>query len=692
MVCSNALSARTATRYLAPYISHDCVAPVTITSTLSATVLQKYIRSYSPASFWITGPDLSELPVLLSGYYLWCYRFSVPVIQAIPAAECDWPALLKTFSRVSRTGPDSPQPAAPLYAWYACAPDTFLIETLKDGRATADLAYVSPDSLSAARARVRNSALIRLLRFWESGITNYSLETYAPMAEFMSRTCGPDDAAAGRCAVLFSAFLSRAVALSNYTWGTRILHDARRIYPSDPSLLRLAAKMEMTRSKPDISRAVHYNMQACAAYTNQYNRPYFDAWFAAILLERQLYDISYITNQFQLLKKSARAQYEKALASGASEQWINQCLFWEAQCNAYISNILRDGRQYIAAAEWEKHNLDERFPLKRRQPARERLIQLYEAGKNYQALFSMYDECAAAATSGFERLSWLLESANQYITLDMPVRAFEYYERANACLAGLPHEQRDVRATDSRYQRLLRYIEKQLQTDIREPVIATLLERAGANFDNGGWYYIQAAQLYRCRLEYQKAADVFSLGMKAYPAYAPVFIQGAFLQFQLSRYDKAINIFSNLVKYTAANTNTVTTQTDWRYRILTLLDRDRIPPELDAVNAWADQHVSAFSSTGAYYNYRANVLAQFGEFDQATNIFYQGISLDPRFLDNYLDLGYQLCRRSDAAKTGALIDRIQQLHLPEQTRLTIDTDWRFIELHHVSVRPFVLQE
>jgi len=86
------------------------------------------------------------------------------------------------------------------------------------------------------------------------------------------------------------------------------------------------------------------------------------------------------------------------------------------------------------------------------------------------------------------------------------------------------------------------------------------------------------------------------------------------------------------------------------------------------------------------------VYASYGAFDTATNEFALGIRTNALFLPNYLDLGYQICTRADPESAGKMLDAITALELPVDVRRQLESDWRFIELHHVSIRPYSLRE
>jgi len=131
---------------------------------------------------------------------------------------------------------------------------------------------------------------------------------------------------------------------------------------------------------------------------------------------------------------------------------------------------------------------------------------------------------------------------------------------------------------------------------------------------------------------------------------------------------------------------------DWRYIILGMLVEKGIPPSLENVLSKIEKIKPLLTDMSEYHNYFGNVLACYGKYDLATNQFASGILTNKLNLENYLDLGYLICRHSDADSAGELIDTIMSLDLPEGEKEFLETDWRFIILHHVSVRPYNLKE
>jgi tetratricopeptide (TPR) repeat protein len=276
------------------------------------------------------------------------------------------------------------------------------------------------------------------------------------------------------------------------------------------------------------------------------------------------------------------------------------------------------------------------------------------------------------------------------VTYEDPVGAYENLQHIYAELVKLPAKERKRWTDDSRYQRVLRHIESQMKIDIRDTVIPVLLKRANDDPENGGWYYAQAGQLYRCMLKYGKAEQTFRNGIRNYPGFADNYLAGGIMQYQLKRYPKAERLFTNLVnRVQDSEKNCVA---DWRFRILSELRVHRRPAALDDVLAWGTKNKGLFSSDAHYRNYAGNIYVLFGKYNLATNEFFQGINPQNPFLDNYLDAGYLLCIRGNRTAAEKILDDINVLTLDTNITKRLDTDWRYIELHHVSGRPYIMKE
>jgi len=170
------------------------------------------------------------------------------------------------------------------------------------------------------------------------------------------------------------------------------------------------------------------------------------------------------------------------------------------------------------------------------------------------------------------------------------------------------------------------------------------------------------------------------------------YLDDGLLQYRMKRYAKAEIIFTNVIELIKVSDTAELLTQDWRYIILDMLVEKGIPPSLDNVLSKIDETKPYLNDLSEYYNHSGNVLACYGKYDMATNQFTIGIQTNKLNLQNYLDLGYLICRHSDADRAGKMIDTIMSLDLSEEKRQLLETDWRFIILHHVSVRPYNLKE
>ena len=314
---------------------------------------------------------------------------------------------------------------------------------------------------------------------------------------------------------------------------------------------------------------------------------------------------------------------------------------------------------------------------------------LYEKRNDILGLYAHFDSLIAN-DSVRNRLNWIIEKAYRQVTYEDPVGAYESLQLIYAALAKLPAKERHAWSADPRYKRVYRHIESQMKTDLRDTVIPILFKRAQANTSNAGWFYAQAAQLYRCQLKYAKAQATFKKGTVAEPGYLDNYLDGALMQYQLKRFPKANILFTNMLHAFEQKENVL--HDDWRFRVLSEFNSQHRPARLDDILGWAAAHRTNFLSDARYRNYTGNTYALFGEFDQATNAFFHGMAHSDPCLDNYLDAGYLLCTRGNLQAVESMLERINSLSLDKKEIERLDTDWRYIELYHVCGRPFSLKD
>jgi len=374
--------------------------------------------------------------------------------------------------------------------------------------------------------------------------------------------------------------------------------------------------------------------------------------------------------------------------------WSDNRLAWIGRCNSLISSMLCETGDYENAILWETKNLDELNSEARRTTSRERLAKMYIQIGGVDKAFNYLTSLANSATSASKRISWKLEGAQLYVTIGDTVSTYDRWDDLQNEIEKLPMEERWKWSKDKRYQRILRYLSGRSQMDIRNPVIVSLEKRAEkeTNATISAQLRVQIAEIYKCKLQYGQAEKMFDLAKKTSPLYYDSYLADGLTKFRMKRFAKAEKVFTNInSQIKQSNIISQSTQ-DWRYIILGMLVKKGIPPSLENVLSKIEKIKPLLTDMSEYHNYFGNILACYGKYDLATNQFASGILTNKLNLENYLDLGYLICRHSDADSAGELIDTIMSLDLPEGEKEFLETDWRFIILHHVSVRPYNLKE
>jgi len=668
--------------YLAPYLETEC----------PAHIIQSTSFHRSGTSSWAVGTGLSPPPPYKMGGDLTLFiPFAVPILHVRHATDRTWFECYDLLQEAIRQDPENPVLRTPLYTLYSSAQRKNIQQNIISGTATRDLAAAG--SLDSQKQPLKQ-AVSRVVASWPA----CSRENSDIFEQFI-RAVAVNPLPTSQVIAVYSRYAKLAIAESNQAWCAEVIRNALQIDPNNIPLLRLAAQSELKRIPPQTLNAIAFNNRAREAYRPENGKPYFDAWFANILIGQNTNECHSTITQFIALRSAAQQEQARVTAlitnsppakRPALMKWNTRCIFWEGQCNSYISHILTKNGQYTEALDWINYNLDHKFNPGHRKVAGDRLLILYEKSKDILGLFAHIDMLISNAPLIKIRIDWIIEKAHRQVTYEDPVGAYESLQRIYSLLANLPAEKRHAWSSDPRFKRVYRHIESQTKTDVRDTVIPVLLKRARADSSSGGWFYIQAAQLYRCQLKYAKAEETFKAGTVNFPDYIDNYLAGSLMQYQLKRYPKASILFTNMLK--SVETSIDQLNTDWRYQVLSEFTAHRRPARLDDVLAWAAAHRTNFISDARYRNYTGNTYALFGEFDQATNEFFRGITTTDLCLDNYLDAGYLLCIRGNVPAVEKILNSINSLNLNKSVIERLDTDWRYIELYHVCGRPYSLKE
>jgi len=579
-----------------------------------------------------------------------------------------------------------------LLNWYRESKEADLKKCAENGSAGKDIASKSGSDL------FKKAAANRVLYTWkECNITNFY-----KFDEFINkvRELGIDS---NHAIHLYSIFTEKALRNTNLIIAVRAVESAKKIDPENPFLNRLAAKIESLKEVKNFDKIVDLNKRASDEYEKRYGKKFVNAQYANASAYRTISNypkafascdsvLSYYADEIKMpvsiqtnLTESGKIKREK---------WVDNQLNWIGRCNSFISSLLCETGDYENAILWETKNLDEHNSEARRTTSRERLAKMYTQVGGIDKAFQYLDSLANSATSVNKRISWKLEGAQLYVTIGDTVSTYDRWNDLQKEIEKLKMDERWKWSKDKRYQRILRYLGGRSQMDIRNPVIVSLEKRADkeTNTTASARLRVQAAEIYKCMLQYNKTDEMFDIARKTDPLFFDSYLDDGLLQYRMKRYAKAEKIFTNVIELIkVSDTNKLITQ-DWRYIILDMLVEKGIPPSLDNVLSKIDETKPYLNDLSEYYNHYGNVLACYGKYDMATNQFTIGIQTNKLNLQNYLDLGYLICRHSDAERAGKMIDTIMSLNLSEEKKRLLETDWRFIILHHVSVRPYNLKE
>jgi len=651
--------------------------------------------NYSPdanSSLWLIGNYKSGKIFSQTAYKHLTFPFTVPVVNIIHTSKWNKFVSLNLLRNANSAAPGNSLIADQLLNWYKGSCDVDLQKCIADGVAGEDIACVG--GFKQNKKKAANRVLYSL--------KDYSTTNFYKFDKFINKTrnFGIDNE---RAVYYYRLFAENALKNTNLIIAVNAVKSAQKIDPQNPSLYRLEAKIESSKKTNDFNKIVELNKCAAEEYQKRYGKRFIGAQYATAIAYRALSNynaalaschdvLSYYADELKM-PFSIQANHTEN-GKLARDKWTENKLAWIGRCNSFISSLLNETGDYENAILWETKNLDEHNSEARRTTSRERLAKMYTRAGGLDKAFQYLNSLANSATTVNKRISWKIEGAQLYVTIGDTVSTYDRWEDLQKEIEKLPMEERWEWSKDKRYQRILRYLSSRSQMDIRDPVIASLEKRAGkeTNAAVAARLYVQAAEIYKCKLQYNKTEKMFKLAEKKVPLYLDAYLADGLLNYRMKRYAKAENVFTNVTEFIkASNTVNQITQ-DWRYIILDMLVEKGIPPSLEDVFSKIDETKPYLNDVSEYYNYCGNVFACFGKFDLATNQFTHGIQTNKLNLHNYLDLGYLICKHSDSDKAGKMIDSIMSLDLPEDEKKLLETDWRFIILHHTSVRPYNLKE
>jgi len=644
------------------------------------------------SSLWLVGVYDPEAFTFQTQYTNLFFPYSLPVSQLISTSKWNSFEYLNLLREANTATPMNSAITDQLLNWYRGSKAADLIKCVESGFAGKDIAR------GTGSKQFKKAAANRVLYSWkECNTTNFH-----KFDEFVNATRG-FEIDNEHAVHLYALYAEKALRTTNLTVAVKAVDSAKKIDSDNPFLNRLLAKIELLKEVKDLNKIVDLNNRAAAEYEKRYGRKFIEAQFANASAYRALSNypkafvscndvLSYYADEIKMPESIQTNLTEKGRVK--REKWEDNRLGWIGRCNSFISLLLCETGDYENAILWETKNLDENNSEARRTTSRERLAKMYTKIGGVDKAFQYLNSLANTATSVNKRISWKIEGAQLYVTLGDTVSTYDKWDDLQKEIEKLPMEERWKWSKNKGYQRILRYLSGRSQMDIRNPVIVSLEKRAAkeTNVTTAARLRVQIAEIYKCKLQYDKAEKMFKEAEKIDPLSFDSYLAESLLNYRMKRYAKAATAFTNITTTLDKYNITSRSTQNWRYIILDMLVKKGIPPSLENVISKVNEFKPYIDDPSEYYNDYGNVLACYGEFDLATNQFMTGIQTNKLNLENYLDLGYLICKHSDADKAGKMIDVIMSLQLPEEKKQLLETDWRFIILHHVSVRPYNLKE
>ncbi|MCX7846437.1 MAG: hypothetical protein N2595_00165 [bacterium] len=691
LVCTNDPKADLRMRWYVASLLNDLSVGSAMTTT--PPMLMARVTTYPALSSvtWIINHPLN--PVLLTPWALTNFSlpFAVNIEMICPTSHMTAANVGHLYRLALAAAPLSSTLQRQLFRWYARTDIDTLCALISSGQATKDLSVRPPISLQPYQRAAANAALYA----WASQyLRAYSTSLFPPFDNFVS-SLGPPILDRERVVYLYRLHVEYALAQTNLALARAALRAARQWDRTNPYLDRLTAQLALLEDPTHYARAQRLNARAARSYERRYHRPFVEALFANMLLDKQQQRIPRAIQSCAAILRLLQQDSFIPLfvrtntspnATRLRADWQRERLFWEAQCHSYLALLLLSTGDYQNAVSWLSRNLDPRFDEVRRLASYEQLARLYSESGDVARALRHFETLATLATSTAQRIHWLLQAAQLHITAGDTIAAHELWSQIRELAEQLDNPARRALVRDKQYQRLMHHIERRMSVDSRDAIILALQSRAQRQPHRAAWFYRQIAHIERARLRYDAADAFFQQAMQVSPPDPDAFLDAALYFYRRLQYPRAAIIFSNLFVQLSSPQRDELQNRDWRYAVLSAFYTSGVPTSESVAMAWLAGAATNFSVPAAYYNARGNLLALYDQFDAATNAFLAGIATNNAWTDNYLDLGYLLCTRADSEGAAAVLDQLDAL--PDISH-RLYGDWRHVILHHVSIRPYL---
>lgn len=639
---------------------------------------------------WVTGaifkkPNFSKV----SKWKYKEFQFAMPIAlieQTSSWSQIEYRNLLK---KAVASAPDNIRINREMFRWYINSPTSLLAHCLSAGYAQRDLAA---NFIHKKLYSEWHHAVINALYAWsEIGFKGYNITNYPAYNNFITATreAGLD---IERAVYIYRLYATKMLESGMPEFSAKIAEDSKKLEKENSFIERITAQIHQKLNPEDLEKVEELNIKAMELHEEKFSKTFLDAKYAnAILKKKQAeYDdaFSEVTNLLEFVKSGDFIPL--SVKTNNTEEGIIQQNIWEqkriereGQFNSFIAEVLSAKGDNDKAIEWYTKNTSGKFSRERNLIARRKIAEIYENNRRLKEAYAQFSLLANNSTSVNEKIGFLIDGAQLYVNVGDSITVYDKWLEIKEIIFKLPSEVKSRWLRNKKYQRIVNHLQSRMQLDIREPVMIELSKKAAQT--NSGWYSQQLGQLYRCKQQYANAESSFDKGMKKEFDYVENYLDGAMLQYKLLRFKKAQEIFERLEQDILASNTFEFITTDWRYRLLKSFSDEGEPPFKSSLIEWTNNNKDLFENQAKYCNFRGNIYASYNDYDSATNEFHKGINADELYLDNYLDLGYQLCIKNDSENANALLDRILKLKIDGDIKRKLDNDWRFIELNYISV-------
>ncbi len=647
------------------------------------------LENFTNERVWITGaylqkPDSSKK----SRWKFSDFPFAMPIVLAEPTSKWNRINHHNLLREAIATAPNNVEINRKMLFWYINSPSSQLTHNLSKGYAQKDL---SVNFILEKLHKDWHKAVIQTLYAWSDiGIKGYNLTNYSAYNNFISATTKAE-LDIERAVYIYRLYAIKMLENNMPEEAAKIAADSKLLEKENSFVERISAQIQQKINPDNLEKIEKLNAKAIKLHQERFSETFLEARYAnAILKKKQAEYDDALKEILSLLKfvKSSNFIPSSVKTNNTKKgielqnHWLQQKLEREGQFNAFIAEIHDDKENHKAAIEWYSKNTSEKFNRERNIIARRQISKIYEKNGELKNAYAQFKLLANNSTSVTEKIGFLIDAVQLYVNAGDSITVYEKWLELKDIIFKLPSKVKSRWLRNKKYKRITSHLQSRMQLDIRDQVMIDLTKKAVLT--NSGWYLQQVGQLYRCKQQYDNAEKSFEKGMKKEIDYINNYLDGAMLQYKLLRFKKAQKIFKVFEQTINSSNLPGIYITDWRYQILKSFVENEKPPVASSLIEWSDKNKFRFSDQAKFHSFRGNIYASYNKFSPATNEFHKGISTNNFYLENYLDLGYQLCLKNDSKNVSILLDKIFNLNINTTIKNKINDDWRIIQLHFVA--------